>query len=132
MAWTQSLWPTNQKQSKSLWVWGQSEPAPTIASIGHSVHCEYGARVNQHPPLHQLAILSIGWVTLFHPAPHLGLTKIVPHSTILALWCFLLDGFFLVTPDLHTTLPLNYHPTPPTYPIDLATLLTYIFNLPTN
>jgi hypothetical protein len=28
-----------------------------------------GARVNQQPPMHQLAILSTGWVAFFHSAP---------------------------------------------------------------
>jgi hypothetical protein len=27
-----------------------------------------GARVNQHPPMRQLAILSMGWAAFFHPA----------------------------------------------------------------
>jgi hypothetical protein len=91
---------------------------------------ECGARVNQHPPLHQLAILSIGWVTFFHPTPDLALTKIAPHSTILA--CRPFDVFswmgFFGNSDLHTTVAVIYHPTPPSYPIDLITLLTYIFN----
>jgi hypothetical protein len=28
------------------------------------------ARMNQQPPMHQLAILSIGWVVFFHLAPN--------------------------------------------------------------
>jgi len=27
------------------------------------------ARVNQHPPMHQLAVLSTGWAAFFHSAP---------------------------------------------------------------
>jgi hypothetical protein len=29
------------------------------------------------PPMHHLVILSIGWVAIFHPTPHLMLTNIV-------------------------------------------------------
>jgi hypothetical protein len=36
--------------------------------------------MNQHPPMHQLAILSIGWVVSFHPILDLALTNIVPQS----------------------------------------------------
>jgi hypothetical protein len=32
------------------------------------------ARVNQHPQIHQLAILSIGLAAFFHPAPDPALT----------------------------------------------------------
>jgi len=28
-----------------------------------------GAKVNQQPPMHQLAVLSTGWVAFFHSAP---------------------------------------------------------------
>ncbi len=43
--------------------------------------CEALARVNQHPPMHQLAILSIGWAAFFHPTPDPELIDIVPQST---------------------------------------------------
>jgi hypothetical protein len=39
------------------------------------------ARVNEHPPMDQLTILSIRWVAFFHPAPNLVLTSVVPQST---------------------------------------------------
>jgi hypothetical protein len=88
---------------------------------------ECGARVNQHPPLHQLAILSIGWVMFFHPASDLALTKIVPHSTILACWPF--DVFswmvFFGNLDLHTTLSLTYLPT--YLPIYLSIFFSFFF-----
>jgi hypothetical protein len=40
------------------------------------------AKVNKHPPMDQLTILSIRWVAFFHPAPNLVLTSIVPQSTL--------------------------------------------------
>jgi hypothetical protein len=38
-------------------------------------------KVNQHSPVHQLAILSIGWAAFFHLALDPALTNIVPQST---------------------------------------------------
>jgi len=40
---------------------GQSKPAPTSAPVGHSV---------------------LEWAAIFHPAPDLALTNIVPQSTL--------------------------------------------------
>jgi hypothetical protein len=39
-------------------------------------------KVNQHSPVHQLAILSVGWAAFFYLALDHALTNIVPQSTI--------------------------------------------------
>jgi hypothetical protein len=39
------------------------------------------ARMNQHRPMHQLVILSMGWAVFLHPVPDPALTNIVSHST---------------------------------------------------
>jgi hypothetical protein len=50
------------------------------------------ARVNQHPPVHQLAILSIGWAAFFHPVPDSLSTQ---HCTTVNLFGLLtFDTFF--------------------------------------
>jgi hypothetical protein len=84
------------------------------------------ARVNQPPWLHQLVVLSIGWVFCLHPAPDAQVTNIVPQATFFSCWSLVF--FFLalfLSPDLQTTLP-------PSYPTNLAILFTYVLSLPTN
>jgi len=50
------------------------------------------AKVNQHPPLHQLAILSIGWAACLHPVPDPVLTQ---HCTTVNLFGLLtFDPFY--------------------------------------
>jgi hypothetical protein len=44
------------------------------------------ARVNQYPPMHQLAVLSIGWVGILHLVPDLALTNLVPQTKFLGYW----------------------------------------------
>ncbi len=87
------------------------------------------ARANQHPPVHQLAVLFIGWAAFLHPLLDPVLTQ---HSTTVNLFGLLtFDLFFCVwffsNPD-HTT----FQPNHPSYPTDLATLLTCILALPIN
>jgi hypothetical protein len=69
------------------------------------------------PPMHQLAVLSMGWVAFFSS------------SLNQYFFWFLINeffwGLFFLNPDLHTTFP-------PSYLIDMAILLTYILVLPTN
>jgi hypothetical protein len=69
-----------------------------------------GARANQHPPMQQLAFLSMGWAAFFH---------LVSISQLFLK--FLTNEFFLgcffFNPDLHTI-------SPPSYPTDVAILLT--------
>jgi hypothetical protein len=43
-------------------------------------------KVNQHSPVHQLAILSIGWAAFFHLALDPALINIVPQSTFFGYW----------------------------------------------
>jgi hypothetical protein len=51
------------------------------------------ARVNQHPLMHQLVVLSKGWATFLHPIPNPMLTQ---HCTIVNIFGMLtLDPFFL-------------------------------------
>jgi hypothetical protein len=47
------------------------------------------ARVNQHPQIHQLAVLSIGWAAFFHPVPDPSLTL----STLNLFWLLTFDPF---------------------------------------
>jgi hypothetical protein len=65
-------------------------------------------RVNQHPPVHQLDVLSIGWALFFHPVPDPVLTQ---HCTSQPFWAadlwlsfYLLGVFFFLT---LTSLPSN-------------------------
>jgi hypothetical protein len=64
-------------------------------------------KVNQHSPVHQLAILSIGWAAaFFHLAFDPALINIVPQSTL--FWLLTFDSIltiFFSTLDLHTTFP---------------------------
>ncbi len=76
--------------------------------------------MNQHQPVHQLNVLSIGWAAFLHPVPEPVLTQHCTKVNLFGLLTF--DPFYLVggcsfsNPD-HTTLQ-PYHPT------SLATLLT--------
>jgi hypothetical protein len=82
-------------------------------------------RVNQPPRLHQLAVLSTGWATFFHPVPDTPLTNIGAQSNLFSCWplTFLFSHYFL---------NLTYLPYLPTYlpiypPINLTSLLpTYL------
>jgi len=81
------------------------------------------AKVNQSSWLHQLVVLSIGWVgwfTFFHPPLYLTLTSILSQSIfwVADLWSLLFCYQFFPNLDLHTT-----HP--PSYPIDLNLNPTY-------
>ncbi len=77
---------------------------------------------NQHPPVHQLAVLSIRWAAFLHPVSDPVLTNILPQSTsfgcssltLLPPFCF---WVFFLNPA-HTTLQ-------PSYIIDLHVGLTY-------
>ncbi len=73
----------------------------------------HGARVNQQPRMHQLAILSTGWAVLFHST-----SDEVHHSPFLSLLIgvfFFFLGLFLVI----FSLDLTSH---------IATLLTFILS----
>jgi hypothetical protein len=109
------------------------------------------ARMNQHPPMHQLAILSTKWVAFFHSAPdgvhHNPFLFAIDHY-IFKIYCLVL-GHFSLGLDLKHSYPIHF-PTlisiAPTlvpyllspidtitliinYPIKLATILT---TYPTN
>jgi hypothetical protein len=74
------------------------------------------ARVNQHPPVHQLAILSIGWAAFLHPVPNPVLTQ---HSTTINLFGMLtFDPFYFFGCFFPTLTILAFNL------IILATLLT--------
>jgi len=77
-----------------------------------------GAKVNQHPPVHQLAVLSMGWAAFFHSVSNPMLTQHC--NTVNFLGCWLLTLFicwvFFFNPD-HTIFQ-------PNHPSSLATLLT--------
>jgi hypothetical protein len=76
------------------------------------------ASVNGHPPMHQLAVLSMGWASVFHLASISRLVLVSDLSFILRL-CFFLKF------DIHTT-------SGPGYRTDLTILLTQLSYLPTN
>ncbi len=70
----------------------------------------------------------MGWAAFFHPSFDPMLTNIAPYTTFFGCGPLIFSFFGHIFPhlDLGTTLR-------PNYPIDLATLLTYIFTyLPTN
>ncbi len=74
------------------------------------------ARLNQHPPLHQLAFLSIGWWVAFFSSG--SWPCILPRSIFFACsHSHFSFGHFFSNPDLHSTLP---------------PLFSYILALPTN
>jgi hypothetical protein len=89
------------------------------------------ARVNQHPPVHQLAVLSIGWAAFLHSVPGPVLTQ---HCTTVNLFGLLtFDPFYFLGVFLTLSiLPSNLITLVPTYPTDLVKLLTCILALPTN
>jgi hypothetical protein len=74
------------------------------------------AKVNQQPPMHQLVILSIGWVAFFHSTPngvhHSPFLFVVDHYIILYL--FFLGCFFLGSDLIHS------------YPIHLPTFISIV------
>jgi hypothetical protein len=77
------------------------------------------ARVNQHPPVHQLAVLSIGWAAFPHPVPNPVLTQDCTTVNVFGLLTFdpsYFLVFFLPNSD-HTTLQ-------PNHPSSLDTVLT--------
>ncbi len=76
------------------------------------------ASMNGHPPMHQLAVLSMGWASVFHLASISQLVLVPDLSFILRL-CFFLKF------DIHTTFGPSYH-------TDLTILLTQLSYLPTN
>ncbi len=105
--------------------------------------------MNQQPPMHQLAVLSTGWVAFFHSAPdgvHLSpFLFAADHCTFsfFGSWPFFpgpdlthsyLAHFFTLIGIATTLVPYLLSPTDTatlitSYPIDLATVLT---TCPTN
>jgi hypothetical protein len=75
---TTAKWPTWPSQVTS------TGPKHSRVGRGPKSLCAicFPTRVNQHPPMHQLVILFIGWVAFFHPAPDIMLINIVPQSTL--------------------------------------------------
>jgi len=91
--------------------------------------------VNQHPPMHQLVVLSTGWVAFFHSAPdgvhHSQFLFDVDHCTF--FFFFFLFFAIFPGPDLTHNYPAHFPtlisiaPTLVPYllsPIDIATLIT--------
>jgi hypothetical protein len=80
--------------------------------------CLRRVRVNQHPPVHQLAVLSTGWVVFLHPVPDPVLTQHCTGQLFWAadLWPFSFFGCLFPNPDL-TSLQSSH-------PNSLPTLLT--------
>jgi len=58
---------------------------PKGLELGHAYWWVFSSSgfptMNQHPPMHQLVILSMGWAVFLHPVPDPALTNIVSHST---------------------------------------------------
>jgi hypothetical protein len=68
------------------------------------------ARVNQPPWLHQLALLSTGWVTFLHPVTDTMVTNIGAESNLFSCWPLIFSYWSLFfQPDL--ALPPTYLPT---------------------
>jgi hypothetical protein len=68
------------------------------------------ARVNLHPPMHQLAVLSTGWVAFFHLAPdgahHSRFLFAADHCTFFFFFFWFLAVF--PGPDLTHTYPAHF------------------------
>jgi hypothetical protein len=66
--------------------------------------CIRRAKMNQHPPFHQLAVLSIGWAVFLHPVPDPVLTQHCTSQLFWAahFWSFLFFGCFFPNPELST------------------------------
>jgi len=94
------------------------------------------ARVNQQPPMHQLAVMSIGWATFFHSVPdgvhHTPLPFTADHYIYIYIYIYKffkkkIDLFFIV---LFLNLTSHIATLITSYPIDLAIILTtYPINL---
>jgi hypothetical protein len=73
---------------------------------------EQPAKVNQQPPMHQLAVLSTGWAAFFHSVPdgvhHSPFLFVVDHCTFFFFGLF----FIIFSLDLtsHITTPLTFLP----------------------
>jgi hypothetical protein len=69
------------------------------------------ARVNQQPPMHQLVVLSTGWVAFFHSAPdgvHLSpFLYAADHCIFFSFFFFLFLAVF-PGPDLTYTYPAHF------------------------
>jgi len=98
------------------------------------------ARVNQHPPVHQLTVLFIGWAAFFHRIPDLVLTQHCNTINLFGLLTFdpfyFVGCFFLnltILPSNLITSLIPYLPYWPSYIVDLHfdstyKLLTYLFS----
>jgi hypothetical protein len=99
----------------------------------------WGGRVNQQPPMPQLAVLSTGWVAFFHSVPdgvhHSRFLFAADHCTFFCLFFICSWPFFLdLTPTLVPYLlsPTNTATLITSYLTDLAiVLITYPTNLAT-
>ncbi len=126
------------------------------SAINHCLGRSQPFRVNQQPPMHQLAVLSSGCLVFFHSAPD-GVHRspflfATDHCTFFLFFLFFCSWPFFLDPDLTHTYPAHFPtlisiaPTlvpyllSPTdtatlitsYPTDLATvLITYPTNLAT-
>jgi hypothetical protein len=91
------------------------------------------AKVNEHPWMHQLVILPMGWATFSHLIPNPALTHITPQSTFFGCWplIFILSWSFFWVNFFAQPWLISYH-LPPIYPSHIGTLLTYILALPIN
>ncbi len=107
-----------------VWIYEELEfvsfELQTTLLVGHSVHrigCIFSSsQVNQHPPMHRLVALSIGWVAFFHP------TSI---STFFGFWSmsFFWGCFFSQPwPSYYFRTKLPYWPS---YPVNLHFGPTY-------
>jgi len=115
-----------------------------LASEAAPFEVVISARVNQQPPMHQLAVLSTGWVVSFHLASdgvhHSPFYFLATDHCIFFLFFSLCDHFssrpdFTHSYHAHFLTLVSTTPTLVPYllsPIDIATLITsYRINLAT-
>jgi hypothetical protein len=81
-------------------------------SISLQLRSVSAARMNQYPPVHQLAVLSTGWAAFFHSAPdgvhHSPFFFSTDHCICIFLYFFLVLGRFSPGPDLRDNCPAHF------------------------
>ncbi len=68
-----------------------------------------GPRVNEHLPMHQLVILSMGWAAFFHPASISQLFLVSYQWVSFWVWFFLNLDFHTIVPKVIFLFWLNFH-----------------------
>jgi hypothetical protein len=98
--------------------------------LGTSLDYFHMARVNQQPPMHQLAVLSTGWAAFFHSAPdgvhHSRFFLAADHCTSFLSFFFWILAVFPLDLTLHiATLP-TFLPSQAHFPTFISTAPTLV------